>query len=303
MNGVLLSICIPTNGASQWVLPCLDAIYSQGIDKSLFEVVITDNDIDSTLLSDLRPYECDNLRYVQTRDEGFLNLVTALKLGRGVFRKMLNHRSMILPGTIARWLAIIKEYMNSKPIIYFSDNQLDVGTILKCSNLDSFINRLSYWSSWSAGISIWDIDVGEIDRLELNEMFPNVSLLFNLRSESQYIICDEKYQNMQDERGKGGYNLFQIFAVDYLDILNSLRREKKIKNKTFIKVKMELLTFLSAWYFELIVKKTSKYNFEVVDRRQSFSIYYSVVDYYLMCIYAWLLVPFRRLIKYFYRKF
>ena len=60
MNGLLLSICIPTNGASQWVLPCLDAIYSQGIDKSLFEVVITDNDIDSTLLSDLRPYECDN---------------------------------------------------------------------------------------------------------------------------------------------------------------------------------------------------------------------------------------------------
>ena len=137
----------------------------------------------------------------------------------------------------------------------------------------------------------------------LNEMFPNVSLLFNLRSESQYIICDEKYQNMQDERGKGGYNLFQIFAVDYLDILNSLRREKKIKNKTFIKVKMELLTFLSAWYFELIVKKTSKYKFEVVDRRQSFSIYYSVVDYYLMCIYAWLLVPFRRVIKYFYKKF
>ena len=39
----LLSLCIPTNGRVDWVGPLLSSIYSQQVDNSLFEVVITDN--------------------------------------------------------------------------------------------------------------------------------------------------------------------------------------------------------------------------------------------------------------------
>ena len=53
MNEPLLSICIPTNGISKWILPTLEAIYSQNVDISLYEVVITDNGADSTLSQDL----------------------------------------------------------------------------------------------------------------------------------------------------------------------------------------------------------------------------------------------------------
>ena len=49
-------------------------------------------------------------------------------------------------------------------------------------------------------------------------MFPNTSLLLNIRQESIYVICDEKYQNMQDEAGKGGYDLFHTFVFVFSHI-------------------------------------------------------------------------------------
>ena len=39
----VLSLCIPTNGITKWVLPVVNSIY-HGIDEySKFEVIITDN--------------------------------------------------------------------------------------------------------------------------------------------------------------------------------------------------------------------------------------------------------------------
>ena len=71
--------------------------YSQDVDTDLFEVVITDNGRNSTLVDDLSIFHYTNLRYIRTEDEGFLNLVTALKIRKWfVFVKMLNHRSIIL---------------------------------------------------------------------------------------------------------------------------------------------------------------------------------------------------------------
>ena len=38
-----ISLCIPTNGVSEWVFPVLDSIYNQGVSEELFEVIVTDN--------------------------------------------------------------------------------------------------------------------------------------------------------------------------------------------------------------------------------------------------------------------
>ena len=40
---IFLSLCIPTNGVTEWVVPVLDSIYREQIAEELFEVVVTDN--------------------------------------------------------------------------------------------------------------------------------------------------------------------------------------------------------------------------------------------------------------------
>ena len=295
MNEPLLSICIPTNGISKWILPTLEAIYSQNVDISLYEVVITDNGADSTLSQDLELYKYDNLHYVRTNDSGFLNLVTSLECGNGTLRKMLNHRSVIIPGTIERWLSFAEKYKKTKPVLFFSDFRLKKGGCIECENIDSFIESLSYWSSWSAGLSIWDIDVDRIKTIKLNEMFPNTSLLLNMRETTEYVICDDKYQEMQDETGKGGYDLFHTFAVTYLDILSELRIHKRVSERTFISVKKDLKGFLLMWFRTLLHDK-DKYTFVNSDIKQSFLVYYSEKDYYYINALAYLLLPFDLLI-------
>lgn len=83
----ILSLCIPTNGILKWVIPTLESIYTQNVDNNLFEVIITDNGQDSELQKALGLYNYPNLSYIKTNDSGFLNLVTCLEKGHGLFCK------------------------------------------------------------------------------------------------------------------------------------------------------------------------------------------------------------------------
>ena len=289
-NQPILSLCIPTNGVVQWILPVLDSIYNQKYDLSKFEVVITDNGKDSQLARYLKDYDYPNLRYRVTTDEGFLNLVSSLKEGRGLFCKMINHRSVLEYGAIEEMIGLVERYKDSQPIIYCSDGNVKGPEVIECKNLDLFIANLSYWASWSAGIGFWRKDIEKIDSVELDTMFPNASLLLNLRKESQYVIWNKKYEQMGDDAGKGGYDLYETFAVVFLDLLNNLRIEKRISVSTFIKVKKDLFVFLRDLYMSEAILPTNR-TFILKNIAQSMSVYYGFLSYRQMIVGAWMRIP------------
>lgn len=290
-NQPILSLCIPTNGAIEWVLPAIDSIYAQGYDNLKFEVVITDNGKDSQLPEYIAKMTYPNLRYKQTTDEGFLNLVTSLKEGRGLFCKMINHRSRLLPGSIDALVNLVLQHKSDQPLIYCSNGMLkNHGEIIDCTTNDDFVRELSYWCSWSAGIGFWQKEINEIRSITLNEMFPNTSMLFGVKSVSSYVIWNKKYQQMGDESGKGGYDLYETFAVIFLDLLNNLRIEKRISVSTFIKVKTDLYKFLRDLYINEAVLPTNR-TFILRNIAQSLSVYYSSYCYKRMVVEAWLRIP------------
>jgi len=288
---IILSLCIPTNGAVEWILPVIESIYAQEYDTSKFEVVITDNGKESQLPSYIVKMNYPNLRYKQTDDEGFLNLVTCLKEGKGMFCKMINHRSKLLPGTIKTMIDLVLQYKESQPLIYCSDGVLkNRGEIIDCSTDDDFVRELSYWCSWSAGIGFWQKDLKEIGYIDLNNMFPNTSMLFGCRNESSYVIWNKKYQQMGDETGKGGYDLYKTFGVIFLDIMNGLRIDHRITYDTFIKVKKDLFTFLRDLYLSEAILPTNR-TFILKNIRQSMNVYYGSTDYIRMVAGAWSKLP------------
>lgn len=290
-NPLLLSLCIPTNGAVKWVMPVIESIYAQGYDLTKFEVVITDNGKDSQLSEHISKLSYPNLRYRQTKDEGFLNLVTCLKDGRGLFCKMINHRSILLPGTIEAMIALVERYKDTQPLIYCSDGRLNSDSeIIECPTTNDFVYHLSYWCSWSAGIGFWQKDLSVIDHIELNELFPNMSLLFGVRSVSDFVIWNREYQNMGDESGKGGYDVFHTFAVVFLDFMKSLCRSGRISGQSFDKVKKELYQFLQTLYLSDVVLPTNR-TFVLDNIKSSMSVYYGKWSYYRMVGRAWLHAP------------
>lgn len=282
----LLSLCIPTNGAVQWILPVIESIYAQGYDNEKFEVVITDNGKDSQLPEHIAKMSYPNLRYRQTTDEGFLNLVSSLKEGKGMFCKMINHRCVLLPGSIEGLVSLIDKYKESQPIIYCSDKRLALKQdVVECENTNAFVNTLSFWCSWSAGIGFWQKDIAHIDEVALNEMFPNASLLFYIRPESSYVICNTEFYKMGDDAGKGGYDLFGTFAVTLLDLLTTLRMEGRIMADTFVKVKDELYIFLRGLYLNEALLPT-KHTFILKNIEQYMEVYYGHRKYKEMICWA-----------------
>lgn len=298
MKGNLkLSICIPSNGTVKWVLTALEGIYSQDCDPDCFEVVLTDNGPSDELEKAVAGLHYPNFTYRRTTSEGFLNIIDSIKLGRGLLCKVLNHRAVLLPGAIQHWLDLVEKYKDERPVIYCMAGLLKSGPLVECENFDSFVARMSYWSSWMAGLCVWDSDKPALESIQYDTMFPNTSLLFEMRQESRYVIDNVPFFTPQDDSGKGGYNFFRTFAVDYLDILNALRKKGRISLDTFVKVKGELYVFLTDRYYKEVFSK-SAHTYDLSDIDRSMEVYFTKAEYRKMkCMAPWLYVR-RRLVKY-----
>lgn len=283
----LLSICIPTNGIVEWVIPVLKSIYSQKADNSLFEVVVTDNGNSSALSKAVEIFKYDNFRYYKTSSPGFTNQIDAFEKCRGEFCKMLNHRSRMLPGSIEALLSIIRKYRKKKPIIYCAEGCAKGGEFIECKNLDELVNALGYYFSWSAGIGAWKEDLSTLREKQIDKMFPHILFLAGLRKESEYVIWNGIYEQMANDTGKGGYNVFQTFAVNFLDILIGLKTEGRISQNTFVGVKNQLYKFLVSLYIHEVILPT-KHTFIIENVRDSISVYYGLYYYRKMILKAYI---------------
>lgn len=298
----LISLCIPTNGKVDFVLPVLESIYTQGVDDDLFEVIITDNGKDSVLGESIDKFSVHgNLLYYKSDLNGFLNQVDSFKRSNGLFIKMLNHRAKLIPGMLTELIALVKKYKEEQPVIYCSDGVLSKDELIECENFNSFVKELSYYSSWSAGVGIWAKDKTMLDQIEYNQMFPHASIIFEGRQESKYIIWNKKFMDMEDDPQKGGYNLFHTFAVVYLDIIKDLEKRHRIASQTFVSIKNDMRNFLIEWYYNLCVAKT-QYRFEFTDKYKHITTYYSTLDYtYIVGVAHYRYI--RNCVKNIYRRF
>lgn len=296
----ILSICIPTNGIVEWIIPVVESIYAQKVDNGLFEVVITDNGGKDDLEKALQAYDYPNLHYYKTTSQGFTNQVDAFEKCSGLFCKMLNHRSKILPGSIEKLITLVERYKEEKPILYCAEGNAKGGNIIECKNVDEFVRRLSFWVSWSAGTGAWKSDLEGVRERNVNKMFPHIVFLLGLREETKYVIWNEKYEVMGSDSGKGGYDLFHTFGVVLLDILNDLRIKEKISQNTFVSVKQDLYGFLRELYQSEVVLPT-KHAYIIQNVAESMAVYYGRYYYWNMVLRAYVEVP-KKCLKLFINK-
>ena len=104
----LLSLCIPTNGVSEWVFPVLDSIYNNYYGNlDTFEVIITDNGDNNDFKQGIRKYvsKFPNLIYKETKAVQFQNQIEAFKLASGDYIKFVNKNA----GKLTKILNLKKE--------------------------------------------------------------------------------------------------------------------------------------------------------------------------------------------------
>lgn len=255
-----LSLCIPTNGIEEWVVPVLESIYSQKVDDHLFEVVISDNGEQSCLEESISYFinEHDNCHYQKSESKMFQNQISCFSMAQGNLIKFINHRMTMLPGSIEYLLVFEEKNEEDKPVVYFSNGVLPFKEDLEIASFDLFVKNLSIYSSWSAGLCFWKEDFDNLpDGMIYNTMFPHISILFYYRMRDKYIIKNAQIllEADTDATKKGKYNLFETFAVEYPAVLNQLVADKSITEETYNFVIKELIVFLTNLYAEYVLAK------------------------------------------------
>ena len=293
MEDILLTLCIPTNGALQWVKNVIDSIYKQSCNNDLFEVVVVDNGDNSKLEEMIQWYHLKNLRYVRSDVQGFSNQVRALKYGKGKYIKLLNHRSLLVDGALGKLIEMVKQNEKEKAVLFCSNGHMGSEQSIKFDSFDFFIDKLSFWSSWSEGVGIWKDCLGIIDNIPLNPLFPAASLLFGMNNNHKYVIWNDIYEIQQKAERKGGYNFFYAFAVVFLDMLNNLRIEHKISNR----IRKDLYrNYLLGYYYKLVVEK-NKYTFDLSCIHENMTVYYSSFHYYYMVFYGFVILRIKNIFR------
>lgn len=262
MNKPLVSLCIPTNGVIEWVFPVLDSIYKQRCLDELFEVVITDNGDNQEFEKQILLYKQNhpNLHYYQTDALPFINEIESYKHARGPLIKFVNHRTILVNGALNQLIHLVKDNFETKPVMYFANGVLEKkNETFEYNSFDEFVKNLSYWSSWSTGMTIWKEDFDKLpkDVSNFNELFPHTNVLFAETDRNQYLIDNTIIFNEipQGKKPKGNYDLFYAFGVEYPSIILDLYRNNSITTSTFKSVLKDNLLFISELYYSYFIKK------------------------------------------------
>lgn len=251
----LLSLIIPTNGVTEWVVQVVDSIYKQNIDDSLFEVVITDNgegdECKNVVEKDFGSHS--NLRYAKTTAKLFLNQVEAFKIADGLFVKFINHRALMQPKSVQNFIDYVNKYKNEeeKPITFFMNPTQNNQGEKTFDSFDSFVKEMSFGSSWSGGLAMWKEDFNALPpNLEYNTLFPHTTLLFYFTDRKKYVInyTDFYRDIITDHSKKGKYLFYNAFGVEYPAILLTLLRSKSISLQTFISIRDANGDFIAECY-------------------------------------------------------
>lgn len=281
MSQPLLSICIPTNGIPELVFPVLDSIFSQkDVDKSLFEVVVMDNGHNEEFQHKITEYinRYKNLIYRQTDAYEFLSEAECYKAASGLFIKFVNHRTKLLPNTIAYLLKFIDNNIADKPSVYFANGVIKgIDKVVEYDSFDGYVRGLSYWSSWSTGMGFWKEDFERIpEDTKFNTLFPHTTILFNEKHKKRYIIDNTILLDeiLVSHANKGKYNLFYAFGVEYPGIISDLYRIGAISCETFLKVKEDNFGFIAGLYYNFVFKK-EKCSYDLSQKEDTLNVFYS----------------------------
>lgn len=287
---IYLSICIPTYQRIEITRNTIASIYadSDGVDLDEFEVVVSDNDKQESSRIFEQEFLYKNFRYFQTNCEGFLNSFHVLGYGKGLFLKLHNNYTMLRKGTLKYLIEQIKLYQDKHPGIFYTNSLLGMSTKLEFGSFDRYMQKLSYFSSWSTGFGIWKLDYDCLKKsVQINRMFPQTTLFLAGANKNLFVLDDQRLFDDQKIPKKGGYNPYKVFGVEYLDLLNEKVLSGNISSSTFKKIRRDLLSkYLATRFFKTVILRMD--SFEYSDIRSYLSKYYGRMGFLKLYFYVWL---------------
>lgn len=269
MKQPILSICIPTYKRPDLLKKTLDSILLQKYQEDLYEICISDDSPDNETEMLLQTYNVKNLIYQHILPiNSYMNLIEVLRMGSGIMLKLVNDYSCFSENSISTMIEDIQNNIDEKNVVFWGSQFIQCEQEKRCDSLNSFLKNVGIYATYALCFGIWKYDFDRmIDKIDLDQMFPHVSLLVENKNKKGYYIDNRKIFSNQEIPRKGGYNIPEAFGYKYLNIMKKLLDQKMIFQETFDIQKRLTIQFIVNWKVNCTVN-ANKYYFDFENERE-----------------------------------
>lgn len=303
-NEILLSICIPTFNRAKALDGNLHLLNKQISGKELLiELIVSDNcSVDNT--SDVVNKYIENgmpINYIKNKVNLGMdgNFAQCYRMANGKYVLVLGDDDYLIDGMLDRLLNYLKS--GDYGLVHLKTYSTKKIQIEQFTDSALFLKNISFWITYitsnivnSKYISEYNFEKNFGTYLTIVPLYLNAAL----KHGNNLLIHDRVFSDGIDQKTNGGYNFFQVFIVNYLDIWSEFKVRNKINKSLYNFIKRDILKYflVKNIYYLLIKKKENRY-----DLQNSFSIikkYYFFHGYFYYYMFMFLLkYNLRRLLE------
>jgi abequosyltransferase len=267
MDKIILSICIPTFNRSQYLVRTIESLISQPeFLRQEVEIIISDNASTDGTNEAVKIYlnKYSNIKYFRNdRNVVDKNFPLSILRGNGVFRKLMNDTAIWQPNSLSHLVNCVSQNAVEKPVLSFTNGFLGDGLSVKCNSMNEFAARAIYWPTWIGSFGIWEEDQHLIEDIYngVETKLWQVKQIYALAQLKNKCIVDDTHIINNVGGVRGGYNFYQIFAINFFDIVYPYVKTG-ISKKTYRKIKKSMMreNFVK-WYLQILAdRKNHKYD-------------------------------------------
>ena len=259
----MLSICIPTFNRCEILDNTLFSLFSNpDFDENQIEVIVSDNCSTDRTSEIVLKYPLV-FYYKNEENLGDKNFWIVLTYATGKYIKLFNDTLSFNKFRLKGMLDKIEENLgNGCNLFFIKNNFLSSDRSVIVNSSDTFLSNVSFYSTWIANFGCWKQDFNSI---VYNDYYASLQLIqvdwaYRIVGNSKVsVIFFDDFFEVQVVRKKGGYNLFEVFVINYLDMI-------KIQNVSRFNYEIEkyrlMKFFIYSWLVSFFVVEVREDSYE-----------------------------------------
>ncbi len=135
----------------------------------------------------------------------------------------------------------------------------DIGSIIYL-DMSKFLDDIGIWITFISGNIVNRKYVGTIDlRKYMGTWFLIMPLYITCtyKEEKNLMVYDRLFDGGKDAGTNGGYNIFEVFVKNYLNIFKEYRNLGIITNGLYKKKQMYSFNFIMNFYYQLVIRRNN----------------------------------------------
>ncbi|SMG16801.1 glycosyltransferase family 2 protein [Fibrobacter sp. UWB13] len=303
----LLSICIPTWNRAKILSISLNSFCEQlaSIDSSEIEIFVSDNASDDDTPQVVQSFIDQGLPITYNRNPENVgaagNFIKCMQWASGKYIWLLGDDDLLKDGSISYILDLIRN--GDYGLIHLSvlKNKDNLPETQEYSDCDDFWKAISFWVTFMSGSIFLKEAVHLVDNCERYIPTRLLQVPFYLMSstlrEKNLFVRKSVMQDGLDGSSNGGYNFYQVFVENYLNIWKEYVDKGIVSKKCYAFIKRDIYSKFIINYncmLLLLHRNVKSENANNIGNRNGFKIkgaWKLLLKYYGHELYFWTLIP------------